>query len=146
MVKTLLLPATIFTFFSCTKTIEDRLIGQWKLDGAYKKDFWGRDYFKTGFEDGVFILYESGSAAYISSAESLSGYWKSDYYWASYDPNTGDPDSRRLKYLEIFLANFQRNKILHWQFDEFNFRNNWKEIRAKEHTLGRDRYYEFVRQ
>ena len=146
MTRALLLLATIVALFSCTKKIEDRLIGEWKLDGAYKKDFFGRDYFQTGYEGGLFTLYESGSAAYTSPAGSLSGYWKSDYYWSSYDPNTGDPDSRRVKYLEIFLADYQQNKTLNWQFDEFNFRNNWKEFRAVEYTLGRDRYYEFVKQ
>ncbi len=145
MTRTLLFLTAITALLSCTKNIEDRLIGEWKLDGAYKKELFGRDYFQTGYESGIFTLYESGSAAYTSATESLSGYWKSDYYWGSYDPNTGEPDSRRLKYLEIYLADYPRNKTLNWQFDEFNFRNGWKHIRAIEHTLGRDRYYEFVK-
>ena len=83
MTRTLLLFAISVALFSCTKKIEDRLIGEWKLDGAYKKELFGRDYFKTGYESGIFTLYESGSAAYTSAAESLSGYWKSDYYRGS---------------------------------------------------------------
>jgi len=146
MIRNLLFFTTAIIFLSCSKHIEDRLIGEWRLDASYKKDLFGRDYFKTGFENGVFTFYESGLAAFRSQTDTLSGYWKSDYYFTqTYDPSTGIDDTKRLKYLDIYLEDFTRRKILNWQFDEFNFRNNWKAIRAIEYTLGRDRFYEFVK-
>jgi hypothetical protein len=146
MIRNLLLLTTALICLSCSKHIEDRLIGEWRLDAAYKKDLFGRDYFKTGFENGIFTFYESGTAVYRSQTDTLSGYWRSDYYFTqSYDPSTGVDETKRLKYLDIYLEGFTRGKILNWQFDEFNFRNNWKTIRAIEYSLGRDRYYEFVK-
>lgn len=141
----LLLSLTVIILSSCAKKIEEHLIGEWKLDASYRKELFGRDYFQTGYEDGTFTFFESGAATYTSSQDTLSGYWKSDFYtrWQStYDDD--EDGSERLKYLEIYLVNFNRNKIINWRFDNFNFKNNWKRIRAVEFSLGRDRYYEFT--
>ncbi|HET9746922.1 MAG TPA: hypothetical protein VFP97_14495 [Chitinophagaceae bacterium] len=140
----LLLPIALF-FSSCARTIEDHLIGEWKLDVTYRKELFGRDYFQTGYEDGVFTFFESGTATYTSSQDTLSGYWRSDFYTQWRDYADDDNDTERYKYLEVYLANFNRNKIIDWRFDNFNFRNSWKRIRAVEFSLGRDRYYEFVK-
>ena len=146
MIRSLLIITIALIHFSCSKNIEDRLIGEWKLDVSYKKELFGRDYFTTGFENGIFRFYESGLASYIGINDTLSGYWKSDYYSRqNYNSSTGESESERLKYLEVFLANFQNSKILRWDFEEYDFRNNWKNIRAIEYTLGRDRYYEFIK-
>lgn len=138
----LLLPVSILLLSSCEKKIEDHLVGDWKLDQAYKKELFGRDYFQTGYEDGIFTFFESGSAIYINNRDTLTGYWKSDF-WTRY--NSSSDDTKRLKYLEIFLADFNGNKIINWRFDDFNFRNNWKCVRATEFSIGRDRCYEFVK-
>lgn len=130
---------------SCAKIIEDHLIGQWKLDVSYRKELFGRDYFQTGFEDGVFRFFESGIATYTNSQDTLSGYWRSDFYTQWQDHADDDDDTERYKYLEVYLANFNRNKVINWKFDNFNFRNSWKRIKAVEFSLGRDRYYEFVK-
>lgn len=127
---------------SCAKKIEDHLIGEWKLDVAYKKELFGRDYFQTGYENGLFTFFENGTATFVSSQDTLSGYWKADFY-SRY--NSSSDETNRMKYLEVYLADFTRNKILNWKFDDFNFRNNWKCIRAVEYSLGLDRYYEFVK-
>ncbi len=122
------------------------MIGDWKLDETYRKEIFGRDYFQTGYETGIFTFYESGAAGYISNTDTLSGYWKADYYSRQQSNSSGgNTESELLKYLDVFLADFQRNKILNWKFDEFNFRNGWKCIRAVEYSLGRDRIYEFVK-
>jgi hypothetical protein len=143
MTKTLLLLISVsYILSSCSKRIEDRLIGEWKLDGAYKKELFGRDYFQTGYEDGIFTFFESGTATYTSPQHNLSGYWRSDFH-SRYD--AANDKIEILKYLEIYLADFSRNTIINWRFDDFNFRNNWKCIRAQEYWLGRDRFYEFVK-
>jgi hypothetical protein len=129
-------------FFSCTKHLDDRLAGTWKLDQAYKKELFGRDYFQTGYEDGLFTFFENGNAAYTDPQDTLSGYWRSDH-WTRY--NAADDETEILKYLEIFLADFSRNKTINWRFDDFDFRNGWKCIRARQFSLGRDRVYEFIR-
>ena len=130
---------------SCAKTIEDHLIGEWILDVSYRKELFGRDYFQTGYEDGVFSFFESGTATYIDNQDTLSGYWRSDFYTTWHDYADDDDDIERYKYLEVYLANFNRNKIINWKFDNFNFKNGWKRIKAVEFSLGRDRYYEFVK-
>lgn len=144
MTKTLLILSSIIflLFSSCGKRIEDRLLGEWRLESTYKKGVFSRDYFQTGYESGVFTFFESGTATYVSSQASLSGYWKADN-WVRYDASSDK--SEVLKYLEIFLADFSSNKIINWRFDNFNFRNGWKCIRAVDFSLGRDRIYEFVR-
>ena len=138
----LLLPIALF-LSSCAKTIEDHLIGEWKLDVSYRKELFGKDYFQTGYEDGVFTFFESGTATYIDNQDTLSGYWRSDFYTEWRDYADDDDDTERYKYLEVYLANFNQNKIINWRFDNFNFKNGWKRIKAVEFSLGRDRYYEF---
>jgi len=140
----LLLGTIVFILFSCAKKIEEHIIGEW-LDVSYKKELFGRDYFQTGYEDGIFTFFESGSAHYIYNQDTLSGYWKSDFYTRWQNDADEDHGSDRLKYLEIYLADFSRNKIINWRFDNFNFKNNWKCLKAVEFSLGRDRYYEFVK-
>lgn len=136
----------VFLLFSCGKKIEEHLLDEWKLDASYKKGLFGRDYFQTGFEDGVFTFFESGSASYVSSFDTLSGYWKSDFYTKTrYDAADDDYDTKILKYLEVYLADFSSNKIINWKFDDFDFKNGWKRIKAVEFSIGRDRYYEFVK-
>ena len=141
----LLISAIALLLSSCAKTIEDHLIGEWKLDVSYRKELFGRDYFQTGYEDGVFAFLESGIATYISNQDTLSGYWRSDFYttWPHYADD--DDDTERYKYLEVYLADFNRNKVINWRFDNFNFKNSWKRIKAVEFSLGRDRCYEFVK-
>jgi hypothetical protein len=140
----LLISISVLLLFSCGKKIQEHLIGEWKLDASYRKELFGRDYFQTGYEDGVFTFYESGAAAYTSSQDTLSGYWRSDFYTRWRYDNDEEEESDRLKYLEIYLADFNRNKVINWRFDNFNFKNNWKRIKAVEYTIGRDRYYEFT--
>jgi hypothetical protein len=142
---TALLFATLF-FTSCSKSLEDRIIGSWKLESAWRKVFLGRDYFQTGYESGLFTFKENGDAAYISSTDTLNGYWRSDRYSNSYYNNGTDQwETRSLKYLRISLINFQQNRRLEWEFDDFSFRNNWNEIRAEQYSLSNDRTYEFKR-
>lgn len=145
MNRTLLLLSATILFFSCAKHIEDRLIGEWKLDASYKKELFGRDHFQTGYEDGVFTFFESGTATYINNQDTLSGYWRSDFYteWRGYADD--DNDTERYKYLELYLVSFSGNKIINWRFDNFNFKNGWQRIKAVEFSLGRDRYYEFIK-
>jgi hypothetical protein len=149
MYKSLLLLFTALSLLllSCSKSYEDRLIGNWKLDDAYRKVFLGRDHFTTGYESGVFTFFENGNASYISPSDTLNGYWRSDDYTHSYYNNgTGQWDSRYMRYLRLHLANFPQNRFLDWEFDDFSFKNGHRTIKAEQYSLSNDRVYEFVRQ
>ncbi|MBN8666899.1 MAG: hypothetical protein J0M30_05290 [Chitinophagales bacterium] len=139
----LLLFSTLF--ISCRRQVEDRLFGQWKLDQSFRRDFLDRDYFTTGYEDGVFTFNESGTASYTSATDTLTGYWEADFYNRGYYDGNGNWQNQRQKYLRIYLVNFQANQVFNLNLDEFNFRNNWNCIRGIQYSYGRDRIYEFVR-
>ena len=146
--KKYILPSLVLAvlfFSSCSKNLEDRLIGSWKLNSSYRQKAFGRDHFTTGFESGVFTLNENGSAKYVSATDTLTGNWYSDRYTNSWY-NGNDYESRSMKYLRIHLVNFQRNEFLDWEFDDFIFRNSWQQIKAEQYSLSNDRVYEFQRQ
>lgn len=142
----LLLPFLLI-ISSCSKSVEDRLIGNWKLDDAYRKVFLGRDHFTTGYETGVFTFFENGNAAYVSTSDTLNGYWRADNYTNSYYNNgSGQWESRGMRYLRLHLVNYARNRFIEWEFDDFSFRNGHRTIKAEQYSLSNDRVYEFVRQ
>lgn len=146
MSRILLLLSVAVLFFSCSKKLDERLTGNWKLHASYKKGLFNRDYFQTGYEAGIFTFSENGSATFVDNIDTLSGYWRSDFYTRrQYDAADDDYDTKILKYLEIYLVNFNSNKIIHWKFDDFDFKNNRKRIKAVEFSLGRDRYFEFIK-
>lgn len=140
------LPLLLLLFLSCSKTLEDRLTGSWELKRAWKQRFLEKDYFQTGYEDGVFTLLENGDATYINGTDTLTGYWRSGRYNNSwYNGNSGNWEDRAMKYLHLSLVNFQQNTRLEWDFDDFRFRDNRDKIRAEQYSLSNDRIYEFER-
>ncbi len=148
MKKYLLSPLLTLTLFysSCSKSLEDRIIGSWQLESAWRQVFFGRDYFQTGYESGLFTFMVNGDATYVSSTDTLRGNWRSDRYNSNYyNGGTGQWETRSMKYLRISLVNFQQNRRLEWEFDDFSFRNNWSDIRAEQYSLSNDRVYEFER-
>ncbi len=137
---------SILLFSSCSKNLEDRLIGSWEIKRAWRQQFFGRDYFNTGYENGVFTFKENGEATFISAADTLTGIWRADRYNRNYyNNNSGQYENRSMKYLRISLRNFQQNERLEWEFDDFRFKDSWQEIRAEQYSLSNDRIYEFGR-
>lgn len=136
-----------FLITACSKTIEDRIAGKWKLTGAYKQRLFDHDYFQTGYEGGVFTLSENGDASYVSTTDTLKGTWSADRYNDYYyNSGSGQYETRSMRYLHIYLVNFPQNKFLNWEFDDFHFKNNWQRIKAEQYALSNDRVYEFARQ
>lgn len=140
----LIIPVLVLTITSCIKPLEDRLTGNWQLTESFRRGFFDRDYFQTGYESGIFSFHEGGSATYISNTDTLTGSWKvrrhSDNY---YNSSSGQWESRQLKSLRITLINFSQNRFIDFFFDDFNFRNNSHRIRAEEFIPGGDKVYEF---
>lgn len=130
----------------CSKNLEDRLIGSWQMKQAWRQQLVGRDYFQTGYENGIFTFSENGDASFTGNGDTLTGYWRADRYNQTYYNNgTGDPESRSMKFLRISVVNFQQNRRIELEFDDFRFRDNWQEIRAEQYSLGNDRIYELIR-
>ena len=141
MKKHLLLSIIITSFFyGCSKRIEDRIVGSWKLRSSYKQKPFDRDHFTTGYESGIFTFNDNGTATYTSSTDTLTGNWHADSY------NSGGTDGNQMRHLRIELVNFIQNRFLFWEFDDFNFRNSWQTIRAEEFSLSYTRVYEFGRE
>ncbi|HWR32901.1 MAG TPA: hypothetical protein VN451_05225 [Chitinophagaceae bacterium] len=148
MRKFIIVSLTIFSFFilSCSKELEDRIAGKWQLEGAWKSKLFGRDYFQTGYENGIFTFFDNGSATYIEGSDTLSGYWRSDWHNRYYyNSGSGEWETRSMKYLSINLVNFQQNRRLEWEFDDFHFKSNWQKIKAEQYSLSNGRVYEFGR-
>ena len=141
MKKHLLFLSLVILFFSsCSKTYEDRLIGQWRLNESYRQRVLDKDHFQTGFESGVFTLNENGTAVYTSAVDTLNGYWNADRY-----SNYSNGESHSYRHLQLNLVNFNRNKFINWSFDDFGFRNNYDRIKAVQFSLSSDIVYEFVK-
>lgn len=140
----ILLVSSLF-FSSCSKSFEARIIGSWQLEEAWRRQLLGRDYFQTGYESGIFTFMENGNATYTSGTDTMTGYWRSDRYNNNYYNSNGEWETRSMKYLRISLANFQQNRRLEWEFDDFSFRNGWTGIRAEQYSLSNDRVYDFKR-
>jgi len=137
----LLLPLVItLFFFGCSKRLEDRIVGSWKLQSSYKQKAFDRDHFTTGYESGVFTFNDNGTATYASSTDTLTGNWHADKYYS------GGSEGSQLRHLKIEMVNFLQNRFLFWEFDDFSFRNSWQTIRAEEFSLSYSRIYEFGRQ
>ena len=134
-----------FLFISCSKSLEDRIVGSWQLEDAWRQVFLGKEHFQTGYESGIFTFIENGDASYVSATDTLTGYWRSDRYTNSYYNSNGEWESKTMKYLRLSLVNFAQNKRIEWNFDDFHFRDSWQEIRAEQYSLSNDRVYEFER-
>jgi hypothetical protein len=141
-----LLPISLIILFfsSCSKTLEDRLVGNWKLNSSYRQRIFDKDYFQTGYESGVFTFNENGTAIYASTTDTLKGYWNTERYSSSYY-NNGQSQTQNYRQLRLNLIDFPRNKFIEWEFDDFTFRNDFDRIRARQFSLSSDIIYEFVR-
>ena len=52
-------------FSSCSKSLEDRITGHWKLEGATRRISTGTSELRTGYEDGIFHLDEARDMRYL---------------------------------------------------------------------------------
>ncbi len=131
-------------FTSCSKSLEDRLVGTWKLEEATRRVSSGTSVFRTGYEEGIFNLDENGLATYIEGNDTLSGYWKAGKHNKGiYNNSEGSWQARDMRFLMISVSNSLLHRSLEWRFDDIDFHSNNRGLRAEQYTLGFDRIYEF---
>ncbi|MBI5372466.1 MAG: hypothetical protein HZA79_10630 [Sphingobacteriales bacterium] len=131
---------------SCSKDLEDRLVGNWKLKIAWKSQPSGASELYTGYENGLFHLENNGKASYTEGTDTLTGYWKAGKHNKGiYNNSEGHWESRNMQFLLINIEDRQQIRRLEWRFDDFDQKNDGRTIRAVQYTLGYDRIYEFER-
>src|SRR5690606_549911 len=59
---------------------------------------------------------------------------------AYYNSVTDQWESRQMRRLRISLVNFQQNRRLEWEFDDFSFKNDWEKIKAEQYSLSNAEY------
>jgi hypothetical protein len=77
----------------------------------------------------------------VTGTDTLKGNWHSSWVTTT----TGETSSSA-KTLKVNLIDFQSNRMLNWEFEDFDLRNKKQRIRAVDRRLGKDWYYEFERQ
>ncbi len=138
--------AILVMISSCSKDLEDRLLGNWKMRKAWKSQLNGASELFTGYESGLFHLENNGKASYTEGADTLMGYWKAGKHNKGvYNNNKGQWESRDMRFLQINIVNREQTRRLEWRFDDFDLNDNGGTIRAVQFTLGYDRIYEFER-
>lgn len=137
---------SVVILLSCSKNLEDRVTGSWELTQSWRQQLFGRDYFQTGYENGVFTFMENGEASFVGNGDTLTGFWRTARYNRDrFNSNTGDNDYEPAKYLRLDLADFSNNRRLVWDFDDFSFQDTWQQLRARQNSLSNDRIYVFRR-
>lgn len=136
----------IVSAVSCSKNLEDRLEGKWQMVESTRRLQSGISAFNSGFDQGLFYLNADGSALYVESGDTLSGYWKAaNHTKGFYNNSSGTWQSRGMRYLQINVNNNSLHRSLDLKFDDIFFHNDRDAFRAEQYSLGFDRYYEFRR-
>jgi hypothetical protein len=139
----LLLPVS-FLFSGCggwMRYMEDRVIGSWRLSSAAKHQSFKKDPIYTGYEPGIFYFYDNGQARYSDGGLEMEGSWQLRYISNSgYDIN-GNSTSNSRTVFTLHLVNFQSNKVLNLDFDDFRF-NSRDRFTAEYETFSY--YYRYI--
>lgn len=129
---------------SCSKSLENKLTGSWKLDVATKRLTIGSSPFLTGYESGLFHLDDNGLATYIDGTDTLNGYWKAGKHNKGiYNNKDGTWQARDMHFMVISVSNSLLHRSLEWRFDDISLYNDNRSLRGEQYTLGYDRIYEF---
>ena len=131
--KLYLIPLFLLLFFvsACKKWLpENRIVGTWRLVDAEKKRLFSTDGFTTGYEDGLFVFNENGTASYSDPSMQLDGTWSMRNVGGGYyDSDNNWHDNARTVFL-INLYNFPANQVLNLSFDRVDFRNGGRKMFA----------------
>ena len=147
-IYSLILVSGLFFLTSCSKWFypEDKMLGTWKLTEAERKRAFNTENIQTGYESGVFVFNENGTASYTDAIGILTGNWllKRVNYTTSNSSGQATTDTNTILSLKIY--DFPSNRFIDWQFDEIDFKNSGKKLLATIKGANYEYRYWFVKQ
>jgi len=123
--------SAIFLFTSCKKWLpENRIVGNWKLVSVDKKYLFSSDRVTTGYESGIFVFNDNGTASYTDASIQMLGNWTMrDQHDGYYDSN-GTWHDNATTIFTVRLYNFSANRVLDWYFTSIDFRSSGDKLIA----------------
>jgi hypothetical protein len=146
-----LLLLTLF-FYACSGSggpvlPEERILGNWRLISAGRQNTFSLNYqtILTGYDTGLYVFRDNGTAEYRDTVFSLNGNWT--LFERNMEVRNADSSIRRWTRLELELRmyNFQQNRFIDWYFDSVELRYNNRMEAYINRGIPRYRYI-FVRQ
>lgn len=127
----ILLLLILILFSSCMKWLpENRIVGNWKLTDVEKRSAFNNTPITSGYENGVFIFHENGTAVFTDTSGTMNGNWNIRNEQQGYYEKDGNRQNNNGNVLIVKMYNFSSNRVIEWHFDEVYFRSSGKRIQA----------------
>lgn len=113
-----------FLLSSCVKvtvTPESPITGSWVLTAAAEGDSYGWSSFYTGLENGVFTMYNSGSATYSDGDVNMQGNWYITTTSGAYFDEYGSYYNGTHQQLQLRLSDPYTHSSIDLSFDNVDF-------------------------
>jgi len=119
---------SIIAFSSCTKTeiitsVQSPIAGSWRLSAAAEGDSYGWSPFSTGLENGIFTMYDDGTALYDESNVSMQGSWYVSTVNGAYFDEYGNYYNGAHQALQLHLSDSYSHSSIDLNFDNVSFYN-----------------------
>jgi len=123
---------TIFSVFllsSCVKEVvvaepQSPITGSWVLTAASEGDSYGWSPFYTGLENGVFTMYNNGTALYDDADVSMQGSWYITNVSGAYFDEYGGYYNGPHQALQLRLSDPYTHSSIDLSFDNVSFYGN----------------------
>ncbi len=121
---------SVFFLSSCVKevtvavTTQSPIAGSWILNSAAEGDSKGWYPFYAGLENGVFTMYNNGSAIYNDAGVSMSGQWYITTVSGAYFDEYGSHYNGTHQALQLHLSDPYTHSSIDLSFDNVDFYNN----------------------
>jgi hypothetical protein len=137
----------LVVLISCQKWLpQNKIVGSWNLEKAEKRRFLNSDRIFTGYESGIFVFNDDGTASYLDTAIQMNGSWDMRRILGGYADSDGNWHDESRTALIIHLYNFNANRILDWYFDNIDFRISGDRFIAFMDPPGYNYKYDFRKQ
>ncbi|CAN5831948.1 hypothetical protein BH10BAC2_BH10BAC2_21870 [soil metagenome] len=117
-----------FLLSSCVKvtvTPESPITGSWVLTAAAEGDTYGWSPFYTGLENGVFTMYNNGSATYSNGDVNMQGNWYITTTSGAYFDEYGSYYNGTHQQLQLRLSDSYSHSSIDLNFDNVDFYNGY---------------------
>lgn len=123
----LLIPILLTGCRKLLEAPEDKLEGRWRLAYVERQRLFNETTIQTGYEGGSFYFYNNGQAEFVDGFGTMRGNWRIRYVSSGYYDADGNYQSDGHQVFTLYLADFQNNQLLSWDFDHsyFNGRNRF---------------------